>query len=198
MSRIQADGPLAKRWLPVASAGFMTLLGATIAIRAFTTTGISTASFSQQKLGPALFIAGIGLILGIRHSTYTDHVVAISTIVTRQRGIRGAALIGGLWGLGHTLTIFIVGCLIILGGVFIPPRVGLSMEFSLGLMLILLDLLNLSGLMQEFTGWFKSKAHPRSKCSITSLRPQAVEQSSKGVFCLPSKCKPALPFCRPK
>ena len=158
MTRLQVDGPLTKRWLPVASAGFMTLLGAVIAIRAFSTTGVSAASFSQQNLGPALFIACVGLVLGVRHSTDTDHVVAISTIVTRQRGVRGAALIGGLWGLGHTLTILVVGCLIILGGVVIPPRVGLSMEFSVGLMLILLGLLNLSGLMQKFTAWFQSRS----------------------------------------
>jgi high-affinity nickel-transport protein len=103
--------------------------------------------FAQQKLGPSLFVAGLGLVLGIRHSTDADHVVAISTIVTRQRGLRGAALIGSLWGLGHTVTIFIVGCLIILGGVVIPPRIGLSMEFSVGLMLILLGVLNLTGVM---------------------------------------------------
>jgi ABC-type nickel/cobalt efflux system permease component RcnA len=148
MARLQVDGPITRRWLPVASAGFMTILGAAIAVRAFFTTGITMHSFSQQKLGPALFIAGLGLILGIRHSTDTDHVVAISTIVTKQRSIRGAALIGTLWGLGHTLTIFIVGCLIILGGVVIPTRIGLSMEFSVGLMLILLGVLNLTGVMQ--------------------------------------------------
>ncbi len=157
MSSRQMDGPWTRRWLPVASAAFMTILGAAIAIRAFATTGITAHSLSQQKLGPALFIAGIGLVLGIRHSTDTDHVVAISTIVTRQRGLRGAALIGGLWGLGHTLTIFVVGCLIILCGVVIPPRVGLSMEFSVGLMLILLGLLNLTGWMQRITECFRSR-----------------------------------------
>jgi high-affinity nickel-transport protein len=75
--------------------------------------------------------------------------VAISTIVTRQRGLKGAALIGALWGLGHTVTIFCVGCLIILGGVVIPPRIGLSMEFCVALMLILLGVLNLTGVMAK-------------------------------------------------
>jgi high-affinity nickel-transport protein len=103
--------------------------------------------FSSQKLGTFLFVAGLGLVLGMRHSTDADHVVAISTIVSRQRGLRGAALIGSLWGLGHTVTIFIVGCLIILGGIVIPPRIGLSMEFCVALMLILLGVLNLTGVM---------------------------------------------------
>ena len=173
MSRWQMDGPWTKRWLPVVSAGFMTILGVAIAIRAFGTTGMAAHSLSQQKLGPALFIAGIGLVLGIRHSTDTDHVVAISTIVTRHRGLRGAALIGGLWGLGHTLTIFVVGCLIILCGVVIPPRVGLSMEFSVGLMLILLGLLNLTGWMQKITACFRSRKGVTRDAGIADLSPMS-------------------------
>jgi high-affinity nickel-transport protein len=161
MARLQVDGPITRRWLPVASAAFMTLLGVVIAVRAFATTGLTAHSFSQQRLGPALFVAGLGLVLGIRHSTDPDHVVAISTIVTRERSMRGAALLGTLWGLGHTLTIFVVGCLIILCGVIIPPRVGLAMEFSVGLMLILLGVLNLTGILQTVTVRLsRNREHP--------------------------------------
>jgi nickel/cobalt exporter len=178
MSGLQMDGTWTKRWLPVASAGFMTILGTSIAVRAIATIGLTAHSFSQQKLGPGLFIAGIGLVLGIRHSTDTDHVVAISTIVTKQRGLRGAALIGGLWGLGHTLTIFVVGCLIILCGVIIPPRVGLSMEFSVGLMLILLGFLNLSGLMQKIVARFKRSSGSSVGAVITYLAPETESNDS--------------------
>jgi nickel/cobalt exporter len=178
MSRLQIDGPWTKRWLPVASAGFMTILGTAIAIRAFAATGLTAHSFSRQKLGPALFIAGVGLVLGVRHSTDTDHVVAISTIVTRQRGLRGAALIGGLWGLGHTLTIFVVGCLIILCGVIIPPRMGLSMEFSVGLMLILLGFLNLSGLMQKIVVRFRRSSSSSVDTVLTYLTPETESTDS--------------------
>ncbi len=90
----------------------------------------------------------------MRHSTDADHVVAISTIVSKQRSIRNAAFIGAVWGLGHTITVFAVGSLIILFGVEIPPRVGLSMEFSVALMLILLGLLNLTGVMRKVTTFF--------------------------------------------
>jgi high-affinity nickel-transport protein len=109
---------------------------------------------SQERLGPILFVTGLGLILGMRHSTDADHVVAISTIVSKQRSIRNAAFIGSIWGLGHTITIFIVGSLIILFGVEIPPRLGLSMEFSVALMLILLGVLNLTGVLQKLTTHF--------------------------------------------
>ena len=97
----------------------------------------------------AVFVVLTGLVLGMRHSTDADHVVAISTIVSRQRGVRSAALIGCLWGLGHTIMIFAVGALIILAGVRIPPRAGLAMEFCVALMLILLGCLNLTGVTQR-------------------------------------------------
>lgn len=93
----------------------------------------------------------LGFFLGMRHATDPDHVVAVTTIVSRQRSIRHAALIGVLWGLGHTITILAVGSAIILFGIVIPPRIGLSMELSVGLMLILLGILNLSGIMRWIT-----------------------------------------------
>lgn len=88
-------------------------------------------------------ILSLGFLLGIRHATDADHVVAISTIVSRERRIRGAAVVGALWGAGHTLTILAVGAGIILFSLVIPPRLGLSMEFSVGLMLVALGLVNL-------------------------------------------------------
>ena len=96
-------------------------------------------------------IAALGFFLGMRHATDADHVIAITTIVSRQRTIRAAAWIGALWGLGHTITILAVGSAIILFGIVIPPKVGLSMEFSVGLMLVLLGILNLSGMTRWIT-----------------------------------------------
>ena len=98
-----------------------------------------------------LSIVALGFFLGMRHATDPDHVIAVTTIVSRQRSVRQAALIGALWGLGHTITILAVGSAIILFGLVIPPRVGLTMELSVGLMLILLGILNLSGIMRWVT-----------------------------------------------
>ena len=91
----------------------------------------------------------LGFFLGMRHATDPDHVVAITTIVTRQHGVTKAGLIGALWGLGHTFTIFVVGTVIILFRVTIPPRIGLSMELVVAAMLILLGVLNLTGVLQS-------------------------------------------------
>jgi nickel/cobalt exporter len=175
VARLRMDGPLTTRWLPVASAAFMTILGAAIALRAFATTGINLHNLSQARLGPVLFVGGLGLLLGMRHSTDPDHVVAVSTIVSKQRSIRQAGLIGTIWGLGHTLTIFAVGSLIILFGVVIPPRLGLSMEFSVALMLILLGVLNLTGVMQRMTSYLTRK--PLSVPTISSKAETLLDRS---------------------
>lgn len=100
----------------------------------------------------------LGFFLGMRHATDPDHVIAVTTIVSRQRSMGHAALIGALWGVGHTITIFLVGSAIIFFGVVIPPRLGLSMELSVGLMLILLGVLNLSGMMRWITENFTPAA----------------------------------------
>jgi len=100
---------------------------------------------------PLLSIIALGFFLGMRHATDPDHVIAVTTIVSRQRSIRHAAVIGALWGVGHTITILLVGSAIILFGIVIPARVGLTMELSVGIMLILLGILNLSGIMRWIT-----------------------------------------------
>src|ERR1700722_9697856 len=100
-----------------------------------------------------LAIMLLGFFLGMRHATDPDHVVAVTTIVSRERTMLHAALIGALWGLGHTLTILVVGSAIILFKWTIPPRLGLSMELSVGFMLILLGVLNLTGLMRRAIEW---------------------------------------------
>ncbi len=80
----------------------------------------------------------------MRHATDPDHVIAVTTIVSSERSLARAARIGALWGLGHTLTILIVGSAIILFKVGFSLRLGLSMEFTVAIMLIVLGLLNLT------------------------------------------------------
>jgi len=107
-----------------------------------------------------LAILTIGFVLGMRHATDPDHVIAVSTIVSRERSIAKAGWIGILWGVGHTVTILVVGAGIILFDLAIPTRVGLTMEFSVGLMLILLGVLNLTGAMAWISEKF-SPTHPQ-------------------------------------
>ena len=91
----------------------------------------------------------VGFFLGMRHATDPDHVIAVTTIVTNQRNSMRAALIGAFWGVGHTLTIFVVGAGIILFNLVIPVRLGLSMELSVAVMLIILGVMNVVGFLRS-------------------------------------------------
>jgi high-affinity nickel-transport protein len=96
-----------------------------------------------------LTITVLGFFLGIRHAADADHVIAVTTIVSRHGTPLRAAVIGVLWGVGHSLTILVVGAGIVLLGWVIPPRVGLSLELSVGVMLIGLGALTLRAVMRE-------------------------------------------------
>jgi high-affinity nickel permease len=122
----------------------------------------------HKQMTGLIAILGFGFLLGMRHATDPDHVIAVSTIVSRERSVFKAGLIGILWGVGHTVTILIVGAAIILFGIAIPTRLGLTMEFSVGLMLILLGVLNLTGALAWITDKF-SPAHPKVEGSHAHL-----------------------------
>jgi len=92
-----------------------------------------------------LALAGIGLVLGIRHAADSDHVVAVTAIAARHRRVAPAAFVGLVWGLGHSLTICTVGGLIILFNIVVPPRVGLALEFAVGIALTVVGTLNVAG-----------------------------------------------------
>jgi high-affinity nickel permease len=91
----------------------------------------------------------VGFFLGMRHATDPDHVIAVTTIVSNQRNSMRAAMIGAFWGVGHTVTILLVGAGIILFNLVIPVRVGLSMELSVAVMLVILGVMNVAGFMRS-------------------------------------------------
>jgi ABC-type nickel/cobalt efflux system permease component RcnA len=106
-----------------------------------------------------LSLIALGFFLGMRHATDPDHVVAVSTIVTRQQTLRGGVLIGGLWGVGHTLTILVGGGVIILFRLTIPPALGLTMEMTVALMLVGLGLWNVTALRRQLGGAPDAHSH---------------------------------------
>jgi hypothetical protein len=87
----------------------------------------------------------LGFVLGMRHATDPDHVVAVTTIVSDERSLWRASTVGAVWGVGHSITILAVGGAIVVFRLVIPPRLGLFLEFCVALMLILLGALTLSG-----------------------------------------------------
>ncbi|MBI1395184.1 MAG: high-affinity nickel-transport family protein [Betaproteobacteria bacterium] len=95
----------------------------------------------------------------MRHATDADHVIAVSTIVTRQRSVQSAGWIGLLWGMGHTLTVLMVGGAIILFSIVIPPSLNLAMEAGVGIMLVVLGAANLPAVRRRLGGSPRPGAH---------------------------------------
>ncbi|MDC0677985.1 MULTISPECIES: high-affinity nickel-transport family protein [Sorangium] len=88
----------------------------------------------------------LGFSLGMRHATDADHVIAVATVVSRVRSLGTALMIGAMWGVGHTLTLMVIGGAILLFGLVVPPHVGLAMELTVALMLIGLGVFHLARL----------------------------------------------------
>jgi len=84
----------------------------------------------------------LGFVVGLRHATEADHVAAVSAIVARERTLRGAAMIGAAWGLGHTITLWILGGAIVAFGLSVPRSLALTLELLVGAMLIGLGIWN--------------------------------------------------------
>jgi hypothetical protein len=84
------------------------------------------------------------LLLGMRHAVDPDHIVAVTTIVNGEGKVLPSARVGIMWGLGHTLTILLLGGAIILFKVAFTPQIELSLELAVAAMLILLGYLNLT------------------------------------------------------
>ncbi len=82
----------------------------------------------------------VGVTLGLRHATDADHVVALSTMVQRQSGLRGALILGAAWGVGHTLVLLAAGVPIVVLGIEMPPAFDRVADAAVAAMLIVLGL----------------------------------------------------------
>lgn len=85
-----------------------------------------------------LLVLGFGL--GLKHAIEADHLAAVSTIVSERKSVWSASLVGGLWGIGHTISLFIAGVLVIIFRFEISDRLALALEFCVALMLVALGI----------------------------------------------------------
>ncbi len=93
----------------------------------------------MADLGTAV-ILGLGLATGLKHALDADHVVAVSTIVSEQKGFFRSAMVGVSWGIGHTFTLLMVGVVVLVLGITIPVKLALSFEALVGVVLIILGI----------------------------------------------------------
>lgn len=78
----------------------------------------------------------LGLVVGVRHAFEPDHLAAVSTLVTDARGARRGALLGAVWGIGHTLALVVVGLVLIAAGALVPAGVERALELAVAFMLV--------------------------------------------------------------
>ena len=104
-------------------------------------------------------ILGLGFLIGLKHATEADHLAAVSTIVTERRSLWSSALVGGIWGLGHTISLLVVGIFVLLLDFQVSERAERMLEFGVGVMLVLLGLNVLRKIAQGGTLHFHQHEH---------------------------------------
>ena len=97
----------------------------------------------------------IGFLLGMRHALEADHLAAVAALASgdgRPRLLR----MGMFWALGHSMTLVILGSVILLTNSVVPPALEASLECLVGLLLIALGV----GVVHRVvTGRVDSHAH---------------------------------------
>lgn len=80
----------------------------------------------------------VGFLLGLRHALDADHLAAVSTVLAERPSVRASGLVGFWWGVGHTLTLMLVGAVVLVSGIHIPEQFALVAESGVGLLLVVL------------------------------------------------------------
>ena len=96
------------------------------------------AGFSKGH-SPVLVLV-VAVLLGLRHASDPDHLVAVSTLVAseRERPARRATVLGLSWGLGHASTVLACGLPIVLFHRFLPGAVRQGAELLIGFVIMAL------------------------------------------------------------
>jgi sulfite exporter TauE/SafE len=133
---------------------------------------------SLSTITPSLLLA-FGFVTGLQHATEADHITAVATLVSKNRKLGKASLLGALWGAGHTLTLFIAGLAVLLLAVSIPAKLALSLEFGVGIMLIILGLsvirsVRKNAVIDSFFNMFSTKhIHPHAHGDKVHVHPHS-------------------------
>ncbi len=90
----------------------------------------------QTTISYSLALLGTGFIFGLKHALDADHLAAVSTIVSERKTWWSSSLVGGLWGLGHTVSLLLAGIIVLWLKIPISARVESTLEFCVGLMLV--------------------------------------------------------------
>jgi high-affinity nickel permease len=110
---------------------------------------------------PIWIVLAVAVLLGLRHATDPDHLVAVTTLVAggRERAARRAGELGLAWGLGHAATLFAFGLPVLLLGSVLPQRVQQAAETAIGFVIVYLAL---RLLVRWRSGELRFHAHPHA------------------------------------
>lgn len=78
--------------------------------------------------GSLISALAVGFLLGLRHALDADHVAAVSTFVSRRRGVYGSCVLGTFWGIGHTAALLLAAVATIVLRIRVPPAADTVLE----------------------------------------------------------------------
>lgn len=125
---------------------------------------------SNDILANPVLLLGLGFFTGLLHSTDADHVAAVATL-NRSNNLKRASLLGMLWGVGHTITLTLIGFLVLVFALTIPQILTNIVEFGVGIMLVLLGMLAIRKNMSLFNFFRKGHEHPHKHDNIIHMHP---------------------------
>jgi hypothetical protein len=114
----------------------------------------------------------VAILLGLRHATDPDHVVAVTTLVAggRERAARGAARLGLAWGVGHAVTLFFFGLPVLLFASALPEPMERSAETAVAALIVYLALrLLIRWRRGDLRFHDHPRAHPRSRTPLAAF-----------------------------
>lgn len=109
--------------------------------------------FEQIGLTPAL-VMGFGFAIGIEHAFESDHISVVGTQISKlktkhksskliKESFTKSSILGGVWGIGHTTTLVLIGCLVYVFSINIQNHIFFGLEFAVGLMLVFFGILTI-------------------------------------------------------
>jgi high-affinity nickel permease len=130
-------------------------------------------------------VLGISFVFGLWHALDADHLAAVSAIVSDRKSLLGSSLVGGLWGLGHTVSLFAVGILIVLlksAELSTLERYEGFFEAGVGIVLVFLGLNVLRKVLSSERIHAHSHAHSgRQHMHIHAHATESAERSHHGL-----------------
>ena len=164
------------RILPILSSFVIAGAGAWICVESLKQSGVDFNSWlpaANLQTGSVSIVSVLvfGLLFGLKHAVEADHLAAVSTIVSERKSILSSSLVGGLWGIGHTISLLVAGIVVIVLHIEIGERLALALEFGVALMLIALGINALRKLMRGGT----LHLHPHRHFGLAHLHPHLHE-----------------------